>query len=69
MTTLQACAAAIFNSVSDAETLTDAAMRACDCWHDSPAQRELMRREIAATPEHLRADLLDHLEQTYRAMP
>lgn len=41
------------------------AMRACDQWGDSPAAREQMRCDVMATPPHLMADLLAHLEQSY----
>ena len=43
-----------------------AAMSACDQWGDSPAAREQMRRDVLATPPHLMADLLEHLQQAYR---
>lgn len=45
--------------------LLQAAMRACDYWHDSPAAREQMRQDCLNTPPHLRADLLAHFRQTY----
>lgn len=41
------------------------AMHACDQWGDSPAAREQMRCDVMATPPHLMADLLEHLQQTY----
>ncbi len=61
--------AAIVALLRDAKATTDAlvkaAMRACDQWHDSPADRDLMRLECLATPEHLQADLLSHFLKTY----
>lgn len=53
----------------DAKTTTDAlvnaAMRACDHWGDSPADRDLMRLECLATPTHLQTDLLNHFSKNY----
>ncbi len=53
----------------DAKATTDAlvkaAMRACDHFNDSPADRGLMRLECLATPLHLQADLLNHFKKTY----
>ncbi|WP_439518497.1 hypothetical protein [Hydrogenophaga sp.] len=46
--------------------LIEAAMRACDHHGDGPVAREAMRRECLETPRELRADLRDHLNQTYR---
>lgn len=45
--------------------LLDAAMRACDAWNDTAQARDQMRRECLETPPHLRADLLDHFNNTY----
>jgi hypothetical protein len=45
--------------------LLGAAMAACDHHGDGPEAREAMRRDVLATPEHLRADLLDHFRKTY----
>lgn len=45
--------------------LIEAAMRACDHYKDSDAAREEMRADCLATPQHLRADLLEHFKQTY----
>ncbi len=45
--------------------LIEAAMRACDHHNDNAAAREQMRLDCLATPQHLRADLLDHFQQTY----
>lgn len=50
---------------STAHALIDAAMRACDAWNDTAQARDQMRRECLETPPHLRADLLDHLRNTY----
>lgn len=47
--------------------LVESAMRACDHWNDAPEAREQMRRECLETPPHLRADLLDHFNNAYRA--
>lgn len=41
------------------------AERACDHWGDSAAARAQMRRDVEATPSHLRADLLEHFERSY----
>lgn len=40
--------------------LHDAAMRACDHYGDGPEARDAMAQSIRETPEHLRADLLEH---------
>ena len=45
--------------------LLTAAMRCCDHWNDGPEAREQMRLDVEGTPPHLRADLLDYLQQTY----
>lgn len=45
--------------------LIKAAMLACDHHGDGPAARHAMRADCLATPQHLRADLLAHLKQTY----
>ena len=45
--------------------LVAAAKRACDHWGDSPTAREQMRQDVASTPPHLRADLLQHFQDTY----
>ena len=45
--------------------LLEAAMRACDHWQDGPAPRDAMRRDVLMTPDHLRADLMEHLTNTY----
>ncbi len=47
------------------ESLLAAAMRCCDHHKDSDAAREQMRLDCLNTPLHLRADLLDHFQQTY----
>ena len=47
------------------KALLAAAMLACDFWKDGPEAREQMRRDVEATPEHLRADLLDYFLQSY----
>ena len=53
----------------DAKATTDAlvkvAMRACDHFNDSTADRTDMKRECIATPLHLQADLLNHFKKTY----
>lgn len=46
-----------------------AAMRACDAHGDGPEAREEMRQDVLNTPAHLRADLLEHFQQTYGAKP
>lgn len=43
--------------------LLEAAMRVCDAWNDSDATREQMRQDVLQTPQHLRADLLDHFNK------
>lgn len=45
--------------------LLEAAMRACDAWNDTTQARDQMRRDCLETPPHLRADLLDHFNNTY----
>lgn len=47
-------------------SLFDAAKRASDRWNDSPAARLAMERECNEIPAHLRADLIEHFEETYR---
>ncbi len=47
------------------EELLAAAMRACDCWQDSPQARQQMREQCLELPLHLHAELLEHLRQTY----
>jgi len=44
-----------------AKELIAAAMKVCDRHGDNQAAREEMRRDVLATPPHLRQDLLDHL--------
>ena len=41
--------------------LTAKAMQICDKHGDGPEAREAMRRDILETPEHLKAELLEHL--------
>ena len=45
--------------------LINAAMQTCDVHGDSESARQQMRRDVEATPPHLRADLLDHLTSQY----
>lgn len=45
--------------------LIEAAMRACDHHGDGTEAREQMRRECHETPPALRADLRDHLNDSY----
>lgn len=45
--------------------LLQAAMAACDHWNDGPEAREAMRRDVEATPAHLRGDLLEHFKREY----
>ncbi len=45
--------------------LIEAAMKACDHHGDGEAGRQQMRDDCQATPQHLRADLLVHFQQTY----
>ncbi len=45
--------------------LIAAAMRASDHHGDGPDARRQMRDDCAATPQHLRGDLLDHFQQNY----
>ena len=70
---LRANKAEIVALLRDAKATTDAlvkaAMLACDHFKDSPADRDLMRRECLATPLHLQADLLNHFTKTYGAKP
>lgn len=60
----------LLDFVRQAEALTAeilaAAMRCSDHHGDGAQAREDWKRDIADTPTHLRADLLDHLRQTYR---
>ena len=49
--------------------LIAAAMRCGDHHFDGPDAREQMRADCLATPAHLRADLLQHLQSTYGAKP
>lgn len=46
--------------------LLAAAMIACDRHNDGPAARDEMRADCLATPLHLRVDLLEHFNKTYR---
>ena len=66
---LRANKAEIVALLCDAKATTDAlvkaAMRACDHFNDSPADRADMKRECIATPLHLQADLLNHFKKTY----
>lgn len=51
-----------------APTLRDllaAAKRACDYWGDSPEARRAMRADCLSTPPHLRADLIEHFQESY----
>jgi len=48
-----------------AELIT-AAMLCSEFYADGPEAREQMRCDCIATPPHLRADLLDHFQTTYR---
>jgi len=45
--------------------LIAAAMKACDHHGDGEQARADMRQQCLDTPPHLRADLLDHFQQTY----
>jgi len=45
--------------------LIEAAMRACDHHGDTDAARKEMRLDCLNTPQHLRADLQTHFQQTY----
>jgi LmbE family N-acetylglucosaminyl deacetylase len=47
--------------------LIEAAMRACDFNGDGLHAREQMQRDCLETPPHLRADLRDYFNQSYRA--
>ncbi len=49
--------------------LIEASMRACDFHGDGLQAREQMQRDCLDTPPHLRADLRDYFNQTYRAKP
>ena len=66
---LRANKAEIVALLRDAKVTTDAlvkaAVRACDHFNDSPANRADMKRECIATPLHLQADLLNHFKKTY----
>lgn len=53
-------------AVPTVHDLLAAAQRACDHWGDSPEARRAMRADCMATPPHLRADLIQHFEETYR---
>lgn len=48
------------------ELLLAAAMCCCDHHGDDDAARADMRQQCLDTPPHLRSDLLDHFNQTYR---
>ena len=50
------------------ERLMAEGMRICDCYGDNEAAREEMRRDILATPDHLKPDLLEHF-QSQRPTP
>ena len=43
------------------------AMRACNRWGDGPEARNNMREDVLATPPELRAELLQHFNETYPA--
>lgn len=45
--------------------LFDASKRACTHWNDSPAARQAMAQQCSEIPAHLRADLIQHFEETY----
>jgi hypothetical protein len=45
--------------------LLAAAMRCCDHHGDGPEAREAMRRDVLATPHHMRPGLLAHLFKEY----
>lgn len=52
-----------------APTLRDlltAAERACEHWGDGPEARRVMRADCLATPPHLRADLIQHFQESYQ---
>lgn len=51
------------------DALVKAAMLACDHWGDSSSDRELMRADCLAMPDHLKADLLAHFLKTYGQGP
>lgn len=61
--------AELIRLVQQSERLTaqllQAAMRACDYWHDSPVAREQMRQDCLNTPPHLRAELLALFRKQY----
>ncbi len=46
-------------------SLIAAVMKVCDQYGDNDARREEMRQDCLTTPQHLRADLLDHFQQTH----
>ena len=46
--------------------LFDAAKRACDHWKDDQAARDAMKADCLATPAHLRAELIQHFEESYK---
>lgn len=56
---------ALFENRALADELMAAATRACHHHGDGTQEREEMRQEVLNTPEHLRADLLAHLSETY----
>ena len=59
---------ALPHPIEDQPTIKDllaAAKRACDHWDDSLAARRQMRDECLAVPPHLRAELIQHFEETY----
>lgn len=48
-----------------AQDLLTAAERACTHWGDGPEARRAMRSDCLSTPPHLRAELIQHFEETY----
>lgn len=66
---LRANKAELVALLRDAKATTDAlvkaAMRACDHFNDSPADRALMRLDCLNTPLHLQANLLNHFLKNY----
>ena len=46
--------------------LLAAAKRACEHWGDGPEARRVMRADCLATPPHLRADLIQHFQESYQ---
>lgn len=48
------------------DELIRAAMRACDCWGDSPERREEMRQDCINTPDELKPELLKYFQVVYR---